>query len=288
MRQSPNLSANVLPAPLAARGGSRRATSDNSSFVRAPEGKHQSSATPDVFIVNADAAEGGALQSTIQGAGWRTQAFASQSAFLSNSSDVVRGCVVLDISQLEPGDLLLKRLLVEGRIALPVICLMHHSDVPLTVRAMKAGAIDVLIKPVKAEPLLNAVRYALLSSEAAFPEVLQVRQLQDRYACLSQRERQVMALVVTGLLNKQVGGDLGISEITVKAHRGQVMRKMRAGSLATLVKIATKLQITNIDVTTSDTAPAEAATSTSPRQHVMGRKGIFHCQVNRMPSAAGD
>jgi FixJ family two-component response regulator len=125
---------------------------------------------------------------------------------------------------------------------MPIIFITGHGDIPMTVRAMKAGAIEFLTKPFSDEALLNAIRQALQRSRLALNHEAEIRELRNRYALLTPRERQVMALVVSGLLNKQIGGELGISEITVKAHRGQVMQKMKADSLASLVKMAAKLR----------------------------------------------
>jgi FixJ family two-component response regulator len=133
-----------------------------------------------------------------------------------------------------------KRIAVE-RTEMPIIFITGHGDVPMTVQAMKAGAVELLTKPFNDDVLLTAIRTGLERSRVALSLKAEMRVLRDRYASLSQRERQVMALVVSGLLNKQVGGELGISEITVKAHRGKVMQKMMAGSLADLVKMATRL-----------------------------------------------
>jgi FixJ family two-component response regulator len=127
---------------------------------------------------------------------------------------------------------------------MPIIFITGYSDVPMTVQAMKAGAVEFLIKPFSDEVLLNAIQHAIERSQTALDDAAEIRTLRERHALLSGREREVMALVVSGLMNKQVGGELGISEITVKAHRGQVMRKIKANSLAELVNMAAKLQVT--------------------------------------------
>ena len=152
-------------------------------------------------------------------------------------------CLVLDVSLPRYCSFQLQERLAVERAETPVVCVTGLADVSMTVRAMKAGAIDVLPKPVRPDLLLDAIRHALARSDAVLRQTLEARRLRECYASLSVRERQVMALVASGLLNKQVGGELGISEITVKAHRGRVMRKMNVRSLAALVKIAGKLEI---------------------------------------------
>jgi FixJ family two-component response regulator len=201
-------------------------------------------AAPIVFVICDDIAERDDLETAVCGAGWRAQSYASERAFLVEPSARGPSCLVLDASVAGSAAVSL----LAHRVDLPVICVTAPGDVATSVRAKKAGAFDVLAKPVRAEELMDVVRHALDLSSAALRQGLEVRQLQERYRSLSQRERQVMALVVCGLLNKQVGGELGISEITVKAHRGKVMRKMQAGSLANLVKIAAQLQLASAPV----------------------------------------
>jgi FixJ family two-component response regulator len=190
---------------------------------------------PVVFIVNNSVAEREALENAFGDAGWHTQAFSSVDAFLGHARGPAPSCLVLDGFLREQSPL-------RDQADLPVICLTGLGDVAMTVRSMKAGAVDVLAKPVRTASLVEAVREALDLSAASLRQGAEQHELQARYASLSERERQVMELVVSGLLNKQVGGELGISEITVKAHRGRVMRKMMVRSLADLVRMAGKLQ----------------------------------------------
>lgn len=200
-------------------------------------------AAPVVFVVSDDLLTRAVLETVIDGAGWAAKVFPSDGALLTRAGEPVPSCLVLDLPSLEAGSLLLQRPVPFGWTDMPVICLTAQGDVAMTVRAMKAGAVDVLSKPVQAGALRDAIRDALDLSLAAQRRGSEARQLQDRYGSLSDRERQVMALVVSGLLNKQVGGELGISEVTVKAHRGRVMRKMQARSLASLVRMAGSLQL---------------------------------------------
>lgn len=205
-------------------------------------------ASPIVFVVDDDVSVRESLELLIQNEGWQPKTFASAQEFLDCPHAVVPSCLVLDISlPVLDGLELQKRLAVErqsGRecvAEIPIIFITGHGDIPKTVQAMKRGAVEFLTKPFSAEVLLTAIRRALELSRLALTQKVELQELQARYASLTPREQQVMALVVSGLLNKQVGGELGISEITVKAHRGQVMQKMKAKSLADLVKIAAKL-----------------------------------------------
>ena len=200
-----------------------------------------SHATSIVFVVDDDISVRESLELLIQSEGWQPQTFSSAQLFLSHTRAPVPGCLVLDISM--PG---LNGLELQKRVAseypdLPIIFVTGHGDVPKTVQAMKAGAVEFLTKPFSNEVLLSAIRQALERSQVALALQTEFKELQDRYSSLSPREREVMSLVVSGLLNKQVGGELGISEITVKAHRGKVMQKMKADSLPDLVKMAGKL-----------------------------------------------
>ena len=187
--------------------------------------------TPVVFVVDDDVSVREALEPLIRYAGWQPETFASAQEFLDRPRLTVPSCLVLDVSLPDLNGLDLQKRIVD-RTDVPIIFITGHGDVPMTVRAMKAGAVEFLTKPFDDEALLSAIRNAIERSEAALGDEANLRVLRERYASLSPREREVMSLVVSGLLNKQVGGELGISEITVKAHRGKVMGKMKAGSLA--------------------------------------------------------
>jgi FixJ family two-component response regulator len=198
--------------------------------------------TPIVFVVDDDISVRESLEALLQCAGWETETFATAQDFLSRARALVPSCLVLDVTLPDLDGLEVQQRIVD-RIEMPIIFITGHGDVPMTVRAMKAGAAEFLTKPFNDDILLGAIGHAIDRSRATLGEEADIRALRDHYASLSRREREVMALVVSGLLNKQVGGELGISEITVKAHRGQVMRKMEARSLADLVNIARKLDI---------------------------------------------
>lgn len=193
-----------------------------------------------VFVVDDDVSVRESLELLLRSAGWQPETFASAQEFLSRPRPTVPCCLVLDVTLPGLSGLELQKQLAE-RTDMPIIFITGHRDVPMTVQAMKAGAVEFLTKPFKDDVLLAAVGSAIERSRAAIRHESQIRALRDSYASLTPRERQVMELVVSGLLNKQVGGELGISEITVKAHRGQVMRKMNAGSLPDLVTMAARL-----------------------------------------------
>ena len=199
--------------------------------------------TPTVYVVDDDISVREALEGLILEAGWRPSAFASAREFLAHPHSLGPSCLILDVTLPDLNGLDLQQQIAGERADMPIIFITGYGDVPMTVRAMKAGAVEFLTKPFGDEILLDAIRGALQRSTSALGAAADMQVLQGRYASLSGREREVMALVVCGLMNKQVGGDLGISEITVKAHRGRVMRKMKAGSLADLVNIAAKLGI---------------------------------------------
>ena len=197
---------------------------------------------PIVFVVDDDISVRESLELLIRSAGWRAETFASAQAFLSRPRPAGPCCLVLDVTMPGLNGLELQQRLAE-RTEMPIIFVTGYGDVPMTVRAMKAGAVEFLTKPVKDDVLLEAIRHSIDRSRATLDREAQMQLLRDCYSSLTPREREVMELVVSGLLNKQVGGELGISEITVKAHRGQVMRKMKADSLADLVTMAQRLGV---------------------------------------------
>jgi FixJ family two-component response regulator len=198
-------------------------------------------AIPVVFIVDDDVSVRESLELLIRNENWKPETFASAQEFLNHPRSLVPSCLVLDVSLPGLNGLELQKRLALEHIDMPIIFITGYGDVPKTVQAMKAGALEFLTKPINNDTLVSAIRNALQRSRLALDRNAEMQELRNRYASLTPREQQVMALVVSGLLNKQVGGELGISEITVKAHRAQVMQKMKADSLATLVKLATKL-----------------------------------------------
>ena len=201
-------------------------------------------ATSIVFVVDDDVSVRESLELLLRTAGWRAETFASAQEFLCRPRPAVPCCLVLDVTLPGLSGLDLQKRLAE-RTDMPIIFITGHGDVPMTVQAMKAGAAEFLTKPFKDDVLLDAIRSAIERSRAALRLDSEMRALRNCYASLTPREREVMALVVFGLLNKQVGGELGISEITVKAHRGQAMRKMKADSLPDLVTMAARLGLSS-------------------------------------------
>ena len=204
------------------------------------EGDQMSDVTSIVFVVDDDVSVRESLELLIKAAGWQPETFASAQAFLARPRPTVPCCLVLDVTLPGLSGLELQQRLVERR-DMPIIFITGHGNVPMSVQAMKAGAVEFLTKPFTNDVLLDAISGAIERSRTAVRQEAELRVLRSSYASLTPREREVMALVVSGLLNKQVGGELGISEITVKAHRGQVMRKMQAGSLPELVTMAARL-----------------------------------------------
>ena len=198
---------------------------------------------PIVFVVDDDVSVRESLELMISSAGWKPEIFASAKEFLSRPRAHAPSCLVLDVNLPDLNGLDLQMRVAGDRIDMPIIFITGYGDVPMTVRAMKAGAVEFLTKPFSDDALLGAIRHAIERSRTVLGHEAEIRMLSDRYETLSRREREVMALVVTGLLNKQVAFDLGISEITVKAHRGRVMHKMQAGSLVDLASMATKLRL---------------------------------------------
>jgi FixJ family two-component response regulator len=199
-------------------------------------------ATPTVFVVDDDVSVRKSLELLIASAGWRPELCASAQEFLAQPRDDGPSCMVLDVDLPDLNGLDLQKRIAAERPDMPIIFITGYGDVPMTVQAMKAGAVEFLTKPFGEDVMLDAIAAAVELSRAALGQEAERRALLGRYASLSQRERQVMDLVVAGLMNKQVGGELGISETTVKAHRGQVMQKMKAGSLAGLVTMGATLR----------------------------------------------
>ena len=197
-----------------------------------------------VYVVDDDVSSREGVARLICSAGLTAKTFASGEEFLAAARSKIPGCLILDVNLPGLNGLDLQEEIAESDTEVSIIFLTGCGDIPMTVRAVKAGAANFLTKPVDDEELLKAVRQALERSRLALAQETRMQELRDRYASLTPREAQVMALVVSGLLNKQVGGELGISEKTVKAHRGQVMHKMKANSVADLVKMAGRLQLT--------------------------------------------
>jgi FixJ family two-component response regulator len=198
--------------------------------------------TPIVFVVDDDVSVRESLELLIRSEGWQPETFASAQEFLARPRVLVPSCLVLDVSLPGLNGLDLQKRIAADRIDMPIIFITGYGDVPMTVKAMKAGAVEFLTKPFGDDVLLNAIRNAIERSQTALGHEAEIRALRDCYTSLTRREREVMALVVSGRLNKQVGGELGVSEITVKTHRGNVMRKMKADSLADLVNMAARLR----------------------------------------------
>jgi FixJ family two-component response regulator len=200
-------------------------------------------AEPIVFVVDDDVSIRESLEHLFRCEGWHAETFASASEFLAAPRPSVPSCLVLDVSMPGLNGLELQKRVANDRPGMPIVFITAHGNIPMSVKAMKAGAVEFLTKPFTEEVLLAAIRQALERSRNVLSSEKKIQALQDDYGALSHREQEVMALVVTGMLNKQVAGELGISEKTVKAHRGQVMQKMKAGSFADLVNMAAALRL---------------------------------------------
>jgi len=196
---------------------------------------------PIVFVVDDDVSVRESLELLIKFAGWQSETFASAVDFLARPRTTTPSCLVLDVSLPDLDGLELQKLIASERTDMPIIFITGHGDVPMTVQAMKGGAVEFLTKPFDDEVLLNAIRHAIRRSAAVIDDQAEITALLSNYESLTPRERDVMQLVVAGMLNKQIGLKLSISEITVKAHRGKMMQKMKADSLADLVKTAVRL-----------------------------------------------
>jgi FixJ family two-component response regulator len=202
-----------------------------------------SPASPVIFVVDDDVSVRESLDLLIRHEGLAVETFTSAQEFLARPRVSVPSCLILDISLPDLNGLELQKRIAQDRHDMPIIFITGHGDIPMTVQAMKAGAVEFLTKPFGEEALLNAIRNAIERSKVLLDRDTEIRELKSRYVHLTSREREVLALVVAGLPNKQVGGELGISEITVKAHRGSMMRKMKAESLPELVSMAARLRL---------------------------------------------
>ena len=224
---------------------------------------YESCAMPDpepvVYVVDDDISVRESLEMLLINEGWRAKIFPSALEFMASPRADAPGCLVLDVNLPDLSGLELQSLIADDQAGMPIIFITGFGDIPTTVQAMKAGAAEFLTKPIDDDSLISAIRTAVERSRASRRERAVERTLQAVYETLSRREREVLALVVRGLMNKQVGGELGISEITVKAHRGQVMRKMKAGSLAELIEMAARLNIRR-------GGPGDATQTTRPDQ----------------------
>src|SRR5881296_778522 len=196
-----------------------------------------------VFVVDDDASVREALNGLLRSAGFAVETFASAQAFLARPPSDLPGCLVLDVGLPDLSGLDLQRRMAEMHMEIPIVFITGHGDVPTSVQAMKAGAVEFLTKPFVDRDLLDAIQQAIKRDRAARRQEAEMAELYDRYESLTPREREVMEWVVSGLLNEQVAAELGTSEITVKVHRGQVMQKMQADSLASLVRMSDKLGI---------------------------------------------
>jgi FixJ family two-component response regulator len=196
-----------------------------------------------VFIVDDDRGMRQSIQDLVESVGLRAESFATGGEFLKRKPTSEPSCLVLDVRLPQMSGLDFQRQLADTGIQIPIIFITAHGDVPMSVRALKSGAVEFLTKPFRDQDLLDAIQEALQHDRATQEQQAEIQDLQERYGTLTAREQQVMALVVSGMLNKQIASEIGASEATVKVHRGNVMHKMKAGSVVDLVRMADKLKI---------------------------------------------
>ena len=205
----------------------------------------KSAAVPTVFIIDDDRGMRQAIQDLVESVGLRAESFASGQEFLSSQRAQAPSCLVLDVRLPQMSGLDFQRQLAETGVQIPIIFITAHGDIPMSVRALKSGAVEFLTKPFRDQDLLDAIQQALQRDSAARAQEAEIHELKQRYQLLTARERQVLTLVVSGMLNKQIASEIGASEATVKIHRGHVMQKMQAGSVAELVRMADKLRLSS-------------------------------------------
>jgi FixJ family two-component response regulator len=203
----------------------------------------KSAVVPTVFIIDDDRGMRQAIQDLVESVGLRAESFATGEEFLKRKRTNDPSCLVLDVRLPQMSGLDFQRQLAEAGMQIPIIFVTAHGDVPMSVRALKSGAVEFLTKPFRDQDLLDAIQQALQRDRAERDRQAEIHDLQERYGALTAREREVMTLVVTGMLNKQIASEIGASEATVKIHRGNLMHKMQAGSVVDLVRMADKLKL---------------------------------------------